>query len=287
MIEKVVWSVSTRPFEKPANRLNNKYEDFLYLFTASYFMNKRWFKKTELVTDDLGYEIITDRLGLKFDNVHLTLNQINSTFDTLFAYGKVLAYEIQQEPFMHIDYDVFWHKAPPDFILNAGIATQNAETLNKFVLGYPAWLQYIEKKRIKMPDYWDVWHTISYNCGLFAANDIQFVQLYSKEAKRVAGLIKHLHRAEVVPIDLMYEQFTLSLLAEKMNKHVTVLFDTLSDDLHEATLPHLNLFGYQHILGHYKNDAYYLDPIKQYVKTNHPEIAKKIQETLVYLNNKK
>lgn len=286
MIEKVVWSVSTRPFEKSVNRLNNRYEDFLYLFAASYSINKQWFKKTELVTDDLGFDLLVNKLGLEFDSVHRTLNQIDSTFDNLFAYGKVLAHEIQTEPFMHVDYDVFWYKKPPDFILNAGVATQNTESLNKFVLGYATGLQLIEKKRIKMPEYWDSWYAVSHNCGFFAANDIPFVQLYAKESKRVAALIKHLKKDGVF-IDLLYEQFALSLLARKMKKEVAVLFEEISDDFEEALDPAFNEFGYQHLLGHYKNQAQYIDPVKNYIINSHPLINTKIQETLWQLKQTK
>jgi hypothetical protein len=280
MIEKVVWSVSTRPFENNLNRQNNKYEDFLYLFAMSYVTNKQWFKKTELVTDCLGSELLVNSLGLEFNHVHKILENMDR-HENLFAYGKLIAYGTQDEPFMHVDYDVFWHKAPPAFILSAPFSTQSAEIKNRFMFGYAAGLNMIEENKIKMPDYWDAWHPVSYNCGFVGVNDLEFLDLYIQEAKKVAHLLKHLQK-ETVCIDLFYEQFTLSLLSKKYKKPITVLFkeEEISQDFLEIIKPSLNEFGYQHLIGEAKKEIQNMTPVKQFIEKFHPLLNQKIQKTL-------
>ncbi len=288
MIEKCLWSVSTRPFENKLNRQSNKYEDFLYLFAMSYVKNKQWFKKTELVTDTLGCEFLVKRLGLEFNTVHVVLDNMDRSLDNLFAYGKIMSYELQQEPFMHVDYDVFWHKAPPEFILNSPFATQNAEIKNRFMVGYAIGLDLIEAHNLKMPDYWDSWYPISYNCGFIAVNDMEFLKHYIQEAKRVAHLLKYVKK-DGVCIDLFYEQFTLSLLAKQANKKIDVLFpaEKITQDFKEIIKPPLNEFGYQHLLGDAKKEKENMNQVKLFIQNSHPLLNQKIQKTLCDLKETK
>jgi hypothetical protein len=64
------------------------------------------FETVELVTDSRGRDWIS-RFGLPFDSVRTDLDRLEGIDPRLWCYGKVETYRIQDEPFFHLDFDVF------------------------------------------------------------------------------------------------------------------------------------------------------------------------------------
>src|SRR5689334_17471879 len=70
----------------------------------------KFYKEVELVTDDWGKELLVNKLGLPYTKVSLALNEIDGFDQGLWVLGKICAYRCQEEPFLHIDHDVFLWK---------------------------------------------------------------------------------------------------------------------------------------------------------------------------------
>ncbi|MES2730204.1 MAG: DUF6734 family protein [Bacteroidota bacterium] len=94
--------------------LNYKY--FLYSTCFSCLTLKRHHKKIDLFTDDKGADIFINQLNLPYDNVSLLLNDLAEEDHRLWVLGKLKTIAAQQEPFMHIDNDVYlWREIPTDY----------------------------------------------------------------------------------------------------------------------------------------------------------------------------
>jgi hypothetical protein len=285
MIEKVVWSVSTKQFNSTVKRTNNNYEDFLYLFALSFIKNKQWFKKSQLVTDDFGAKLLLDGLGLQFDNINLNINSIPETHKNLFSYGKMVAYELQDEPFMHVDYDLFWYKRPPDYILNSPCAVQQKEIGTLFSNKeeglesgfYSNGIDYVKNLVDRNEDnYWDPNINYSFNCGFMAVNDFEFFAKYMEYAKYMANIFSKKDLVGRYSYDIIWEQLTLALVSKRENKNIDTLFQE-SNNFHNVSYPSLNDYEFQHLLGDIKQNPKTILKLKEYVSEINPEMYEKIQ----------
>lgn len=275
MINKLVWSVNTIPFSTDINRHNNKYEDFLYLFAYSYLLNKRWFGKTELVTDNLGKKILVDMVGLEFDSINLCLNNMEAKHKDLFAFGKIMAYEEQKEPFIHVDFDLFFHKKPPISIYESDISVQNKETGQLFK-GYAHIFHYIDSCKIDLPLYFDTWINYAYNCGFVAVNDLSFIKRYCEIARELSDTFPD----KITRQDIFVEQVGLSFTEKELNISVNTLIKESIQSFDCILLPSLNEYGLQHLLGDFKKSPVMMMKIKKEVAEISTELNEKIIETL-------
>jgi hypothetical protein len=137
---------------------------------------RQHYPDTALVTDDDGAKLLVDQLRLPFSRVSLELNALAACSPDWWALGKLFAYRLQTEPFIHIDSDVFlWKRLPPD-LEAAPVFAQSPETFDPdrdehwyplravertFAAHAPSWL----------PDEWR-WYSarpgplVAANCGI-------------------------------------------------------------------------------------------------------------------------
>ena len=94
-------------------------------FALSVNLSKQHFDKVELVTDTEGEKKLAE-MGIltMFDSYDLRLDKLNVDSEFWIA-GKLLAY-IQDEPFLHIDSDVFLFKGLGEY-KNNGVLFQSLE----------------------------------------------------------------------------------------------------------------------------------------------------------------
>jgi hypothetical protein len=78
-----------------------------------------------LVTDDAGARMLVDGLGLQFTRVSTELNALAKHDPDWWNLGKIHAYHLQMEPFVHIDSDVFLWKRLPPRLEHADVFAQN------------------------------------------------------------------------------------------------------------------------------------------------------------------
>ena len=134
---KIVYSLWTAPYVAKGTIKTGNF-GFLsrHYFACSALLSVRLAKKhgytTELVTDDLGKQILIDELNLPFDRVVLALNELQAP-PTIWMAGKLVAYALQQEPFLHCDFDAFLFAPIDDYLARCGgIAYQSNEPFRQF-----------------------------------------------------------------------------------------------------------------------------------------------------------
>lgn len=91
-----------------AGWLNLRY--FLLSSCLSCLTAIRHHKRIELHTDQKGYDYLIDLLQLPYNDVYLSLNDLNHLDHRLWVQAKFKAFKLQKEPFIHIDNDVYLWK---------------------------------------------------------------------------------------------------------------------------------------------------------------------------------
>jgi hypothetical protein len=122
---KAVWSFWTKPYSLTGR--GRWYSDFHHWLAwgLSLYAARRFYPETCLITDDAGARVLIDELQLPFEQVTTELNRIHDQDPEWWALGKLEAYRLQAEPFVHLDPDVFLWKPLAIELETADIFTQN------------------------------------------------------------------------------------------------------------------------------------------------------------------
>jgi hypothetical protein len=122
-----VWSHWSKPFaERPGGGWPTV-AHYLMSCVLSVETARRHFGGTRLVTDAAGLKMLVDGVGLTFDDVRQDLSEIEDYDPGWWVLGKVQAFRTQDEPFVHIDNDVFLWSGLPERLTSADVFAQNPE----------------------------------------------------------------------------------------------------------------------------------------------------------------
>jgi len=110
---RAVWSFWSKPFQ--VRRNIGWYSDLHHLLSWGLSLRtaRRHYPETALITDRPGKELLVDQLRLPFVHVSTELERLTDVDPGWWALGKLVAYSIQDHPFIHIDSDAFLWKALP------------------------------------------------------------------------------------------------------------------------------------------------------------------------------
>lgn len=189
-------------WSKPLNKLKNYTGDISltnrkgggWFSEKIYFMScalsvlklRQFYSNVELVTDSIGKKILVDELNLPYTNVRLDLDEIESYPEDIWAIGKLFAYKIQKQRFIHVDNDLFIWKPFDKQIWNSRLVTQSYESsLENYNLfckdvyenftGFTQEINNYTKNGGKLEPHQD---DIPYNFGIFGGTDINFIHYY-------------------------------------------------------------------------------------------------------------
>jgi hypothetical protein len=125
-----VWSFWTKPYR--AGRGSPWLSDYhaRLAWGLSVELARRHYPDTTLVTDDEGARLLVDQLELPFARVSCALGALGALDPDWWAVGKLHAYRLQTEPFVHIDSDVFLWKRLPAELESAPVFAQSPETFD-------------------------------------------------------------------------------------------------------------------------------------------------------------
>ena len=121
-----VWSFWTRPFQSQQARWCTPLHHLL-AWGLSLATARRHYPETVLVTDREGKKLLVDTLGLQFGTVSTELDRLADADPDWWALGKLVAYSMQDRPFLHIDTDVFLWKPLPQELVDAPVIAQCPE----------------------------------------------------------------------------------------------------------------------------------------------------------------
>ncbi len=221
---------------------------------------RRYYSDVELYTDKVGYELFIKKLNLPYTKVHVVLDCLNKYNSKLWALPKIYTYSLQEEPFLHIDGDVFiWGKFDKD-LMSSEFITQNMESATEYYK--KLWIE-LENNLSYFPeeiiqDRKENTDIKAYNVGIFGGNNIQFIKQYTKKAfEFVDKNISSLQNINVGNFNIFFEQYMFYCLTK--NKKVDCFFDEIFEDNGYKGFGNFEQVPkekkYLHLLGTYKRNA--------------------------------
>lgn len=263
--------------------LNKKFNYMSLALSCLQF--KKYYNQVELVTDSLGYDLLINKLELPYTKVDVKLDDLNDYHPDLWALGKIYAYSIQKEPFIHVDGDVFIYDKFNVELENSPLIVQNIEKgfsfYNDVVKEIEDNFDYIPEEILKSKE--NNQQIIAVNAGLLGGSNIEFIQNYSKEAfKFVNDNLHKIHKINIGMFNTVYEQFLFHALAESRNIQISCYLSKVNnafDYLAELTdLPHKR--NYIHTVGFYKKSKLICDLVEYRLLTDWPDYYFKIIQLL-------
>lgn len=176
MINKAVYSHWSKPVNSDSWLGFASERSLIASLYLSVLFSRKWFDEVELVTDTKGKELLIDKYDIPFTSYNTELNKIDKVSKKHWAFGKLIACELQTKPFIHIDNDVIWFKKPPARVLESKSCFQNVERSEYQYQFYNQLAQHANlffKEKKKFVNYLGI---KAVNCGIMAFNDLTVIK---------------------------------------------------------------------------------------------------------------
>ena len=292
---KIVQSFWSKPMLKSdkdiyQNRLYGGWRNYRYALAAmtySCLTLRKFYDDVELYTDDFGIHLFRDELQLPYTRYHNVLNDLDID-DSFWAFGKIFTYSLQEEPFLHVDNDIFiWEKFPKRLEL-ADVAGQNVEWVTPSATDdYTTALNYLRKNVPVCPRIiLDSECRQAVNMGVFGGSDIEFIQRYALLAmKSIKDASPYLVSADVKNgvFNIIFEQLLLSEMAKKEARKMAYMIENCdSSDFSQYINIETAQFDvkYAHCIGLLKQSDAICEQVEYRLKCDFSEYHSKVLEYL-------
>ncbi len=280
-----VWSFWSKPYLSSRKQIWATERHHLLSWILSVHLARQHFRKTRLVTDEYGASLLIDGLHLEFDEVQIVLNVLDEQDAKWWALGKLYTYRLQDEPFIHIDSDVFLWKPLP-VTSNTHVFAQNPEY---FYVGASFYKPDIPVKLVRqqggwLPEEWQWYQARGNNqraecCGVFGGNAIDFINYYADLAIRTIEHTGNRHLWQTLADDernVLLEQYLLSACInhrnhQPNNNHIIIEY-LFASEADAFTAEKSAAAGYSHLIADTKKYEIVANNLEQRVKKDYPEI---------------
>lgn len=280
----VIQSFWSKPLEKDelGFAYYNSRRDFLQSAALSALLIQKHLGGAHLITDEKGAEIFAPIAHL-YKKISVELDCLNHIPAYFWAIGKLHCYKLMDEPFVHIDTDIF---------LGGKIKETNFEVevlAEEFVSSPPVremeFAEDLRKADIYLPmsaQYQLLNKNLGYkfiNAGIIGGTDLEFFHFYADEAFKFA--LDNEEYWNTFPsdsfINCTVEQFLLyaELEMEDRQCHYVGTPANLEDPIHliEKGLDNVN---YIHFLRHFKKEYAY--KVTEWLQELYPEVYTLIEQ---------
>ena len=233
--------------------------------------------QVELVTDARGKSILIDQLKLPYTSVSLALEGFEVPHPALFALSKLKTYSLQDEPFVHLDGDVFLYQPFSEDLLKAPMIASNLEVnleYNRFAL------EEVTAHFEQIPAVFEgvLAQDVIYasNAGVIGGNDLDFIQSYCQQA--FAFMEENKAQLQAVPtpsnLNFLFEQCFLYYLAEQEGVPITYFMPEPVDHplYHDYArfldIPNIPMI---HTVGGFKGNTFVTDNLSKRLRLDYPE----------------
>ena len=192
-------------------------------WALSTLLLRRHYDQLELYTDKVGKKILVDTLKLPYTKTHIVFDSSSKIHPKLFALAKIHTYSLQEEPFVHIDGDLFLWNPLPERLKNAGLIASNPEVdlfFNKNILDdMEEHFEHIPEHLRKL-NHGE--HIFSSNAGIFGGSNTTFIKKYCAQANQIVKQNeKSLNKVDLGLLNMLIEQISLYYLAAQENIKTT------------------------------------------------------------------
>jgi hypothetical protein len=254
-------------------------------WTLSCLQFRKFYHDVELITDQEGYDLFINKLGLPYTRTEVVLDKLNDYDADLWALGKVYAYSMQDEPFIHADGDVFIWGRFSSALENAEVFAQNFECdFNYYRKAY----QYANANFRFVPEaiHREKKQTTTFNgvnAGIIGGKNIPFFKEYTALAMELVDKnIDRMDNLDKGMFNTFYEQHLFYCLSYDRELEIHFAFDNVNeqfDGLVDFTGAPSNSRYVHTITGHKKRQEIAM-LLEFRLKTMYPESYYKIIELL-------
>lgn len=292
---KIVQSLWTLPMLKGRgeiyeNRFHGGWLDVKYhLLSLAYscLQLSKYYNKLSLVTDKAGNDMLINKMGLPYTEIIISLDELNSYDTQLWSLGKIYAYSIQEEPFIHVDGDAFiWEPFPKKF-LSADLVAQNLEhnypyyrTLMDELISKKCYIPPVITRVSSMEN-----EVNAYNAGVFGGSNTAFFKAFANEVDLfLKNNMPNLPYVQVGKLNAFFEQHLFYCMAKEWGLKIACITDILDKDVLDFILKDLSQFlkapdevKYIHLLGgEAKTDPAICSHLEMLMKDTYPEYYRRI-----------
>ena len=246
-------------------------------WTLSVYQLRKFYDDVELFTTRAGKEVLINQLKLPYTQVHEVLNDAEIP-ETAWALSKIITYSLQQEPFLHVDGDVFIWKHFDETLLSSPLIVQNQEYDLAFyrdnittIKEQAHYLPEVMQQEIKSP-------IITYNAGIFGGHNLDFIHKYAHIATEFVHKNPPPQFMEASSEYCMFfEQWFFGILAQEAYLEVSTLFKDLVYDVLYHELDLIDFWKtpqqtpYIHLMGMCKKNRMILKKMMGNIRKNYPE----------------
>ncbi len=241
---------------------------------------RKFYDTVELITDNIGQEILIHKLALPYTHVSLAQESYKPNIESLWVLRKLHSYALQNEPFIHADGDTFLFRPFDDEILKAPLIAQNFEYNHPYYLqGFEEVNQYCSY----LPNYIksDIDGNISaVNAGIMGGNNYKFYHTFFKEVDDfVAKNEEVIHQLEPSCFNIFLEQFLFKKLADLKEIPVAYQLEQPIGYPHNYQLDRFwdlpNACDYIHVMNYKKNPTI-CEQMAQRLYIESPELYERI-----------
>ena len=279
---RAVWSFWSVPFLARRSLTWCTPLHHLLAWGLSLRLARQHYPETMLVTDRVGKKLLVERLGLPFVHISTELEQLAEVDPGWWALGKLIAYGLQDRPFVHVDTDVFLWKPLPKVVAQSPVFTQCPEFYpNDSKPSLRAIEHAFAQQKTQLPVEWQ-WarsrgasHFREENCGILGGTHVDFIRHYSRTALDLALRPENGQAWSQLPDKTLHnftvEQFFLAACLDFHNSHpaseyggVTVrrLFSSVAE---ACDIGHAARTGFTHLWGTTKS---------------HPVVGRRLEERM-------
>jgi hypothetical protein len=268
---RAVWSFWSKPFRAFKGRIWREPVHHLLAWGLSLRLAGQHYPETVLITDRAGRALLVDRLGLEFTHICTELETLREADAGWWALGKLVAYSLQDRPFVHLDTDVFLWKALPPRLEAAAVFSQCPEDHSLDEWCGPRDIEAVFARHdLTLPAEWE-WSRSQpsrgfreENCGILGGQRTDFIQHYARLAIDLALSPAHARAWQDLPdkagYNMILEQFLLAACVDYHRFHPDSPFRgirmrNLFASFGEAFDPHVTgRTGFTHLMGDAKTN---------------------------------
>lgn len=222
---------------------------------------KKIYGQVDLYTDTMGKSILVDELGLPYNHVYTDFDEYDPVDQRLWALPKIYTYSKQQNPFVHIDGDVYLFDKLPEKFQQSELIAQNMEYSSEYYMDAMAQLKkyFTYFPEAVKSDFNSGKPFLAVNAGILGGNDVNFFKGYTEKAYTyIKKNQKYLKDIDADKFNVFFEQHLFYVLAHEEHKKIAFFFDELENSYgytHLADFQEINnRVKYIHLLGNFKRD---------------------------------